>query len=165
MGKHREHTSNSVWRHWHHDVPNDRMAHLVRDTSRLLARSLQARLSEYDVSFGHWAFLRILWVRDGLTQAELSEEAGVMAPTTFSALKAIEARGFITKKKKPGNKQKIHIFLTPEGHGLKELLTPLGEEVNGLALGGLTKAQKDVLRSALLHMIENLIDDPFFDEK
>lgn len=140
------------------------MAHLVRDTSRLLARSLQARLSKYDVSFGHWAFLRILWVKDGLTQAELSEEAGLMAPTTFAALKAMEKKGYIYREKKAGNKQKVFIYLTAEGKTLKNALTPLGEEVNAMALDGLSHEHKEVVRTSLLHMIENLIEDPVFNE-
>lgn len=164
MGGNRKSSKNSVWRHWHHDVPNDRMAHLVRDTSRLLARSLQARLSQYDVSFGHWAFLRILWVRDGLTQAELSEEAGLMAPTTFSALKAMEKKGYIYREKKADNKQKVFIYLTPEGRDLKRYLTPLGEEVNAMALSGLSNDHKEIVRTSLLHMIENLIEDPIVSE-
>ncbi|MEX1215472.1 MarR family winged helix-turn-helix transcriptional regulator [Saccharospirillum sp.] len=164
MNKHQEPTKNSVWRHWHHDVPNDRMAHLVRDTSRLLARSLQARLTNYDVSFGHWAFLRILWVKDGITQAKLSEEAGLMVPTTFAALKAMEKKGYIYRRKKADNKQKVFIYLTPEGKALKNVLTPLGEEVNSLALDGLSSEHKDIVRAALLHMIENLAEDPIFNE-
>jgi len=154
---------NSVWRHWHHDVPNDRMAHLVRDTSRLLAKSLQARLAHYDVSFGHWAFLRILWVKDGITQAELSNEAGLMVPTTFSALKSMEKKGYIYRKQLSGNRKKVYIYLTPLGNDLKSKLTPLGEEVNELALCGLSEEDKVQVRKALLKMIENLVHDPLFD--
>ena len=51
---------------------------------------MQARLAEHAVPFGHWTFLRILWERDGLTQRELSDQAGVMEPSTFAALKAME---------------------------------------------------------------------------
>ena len=56
-------------------------------------RALQARLAAHGVTFGHWTFLRILWEGDGLTQRELSDEAGVMEPTTFAALKAMERLG------------------------------------------------------------------------
>ena len=77
-----------ILRHWRDAVPNDRMAHLVRDATRALVRALQERLARHDVPFGHWAFLRILWETDGLTQRELSREAGVMEPTTFAALNA-----------------------------------------------------------------------------
>ena len=74
-----------ILRHWREAVPDDRLAHLVKDATRALVRALQMRLGEHAVSFGHWTFLRILWESDGLTQRELSEQAGVMEPTTFSA--------------------------------------------------------------------------------
>jgi hypothetical protein len=73
-------------KHWRDAVPDDRFAHLVKDATRALVRALQRRLAAFDVPFGHWAFLRILWESDGLTQRELSREAGVMEPTTFGAL-------------------------------------------------------------------------------
>src|ERR1700687_92489 len=80
-------------RHWRDAVPNDRMAHLVKDATRALVRSLQTRLARHNVSFGHWTFLRILWEKDGLTQRELSREAGVMESATFNALYEIVSRG------------------------------------------------------------------------
>ncbi len=61
-----------VLKHWHEAVPNDRMAHLVKDVARSFLRSLQVRLAVHGVTLGHWTFLRILWERDGLTQRELS---------------------------------------------------------------------------------------------
>src|SRR3954452_13320293 len=86
-----------ILRHWREAVPNDRLAHLIRDAAKGLMRALHLRLLEHDVSIGHWSFLRILWEQDGITQRELSEQAGVMEPTTFSALKAMEERGYITR--------------------------------------------------------------------
>ena len=55
-------------KHWHEAVPNDRMAHLVKDVMRMFDRALQMRLTEHEVSIGHWPFLRALWAADGLTQ-------------------------------------------------------------------------------------------------
>src|SRR5690606_33964030 len=62
--------------HWREAVPHDRLAHLIKDATRALVRGLQMRLADHNVSFGHWAFLRILWEQDGLNQRELSEQAG-----------------------------------------------------------------------------------------
>ena len=59
--------------HWRESVPNDRLAHLIRDVGRAQMKALQSRLSLHGVSFGHWTFLRILWIKDGLTQKELSD--------------------------------------------------------------------------------------------
>ncbi len=49
-------TAQAVLRHWLEDVPDDRLAHLVKDAMRGLTRGLQRRLNEYSVSFGHWSF-------------------------------------------------------------------------------------------------------------
>lgn len=146
-------------RDWHTDIPNDRMAHLVRNASRVLAKSLQSRLAEHDVSFGHWAFLRILWVTEGLTQRELSDQADVMEPTTFTALKAMEAKGLIERRQLHGNKRKMHIFLSDKGRELKDTLTPLAIEVNNIALADVTEADIRTTRRTLLAMINNLTAD------
>src|SRR4051812_26696325 len=84
----------TILRHWREAVPNDRLAHLVKDATRALLRALQMRLTAHDVSLGHWTFLRILWEKDGITQRELSDQAGVMEPTTFSAINAMEKLGY-----------------------------------------------------------------------
>jgi MarR family transcriptional regulator, organic hydroperoxide resistance regulator len=146
-------------RHWRDAVPNDRMAHLVKDSTRALVRALQMRLAERDVSFGHWTFLRILWTSDGLTQRELSREAGVMEPTTFAALKAMEARGYVVRRQLAGNRRKVHIFLTAQGRALKRRLVPLAEDVNRIAVRGVAAADIDATRRTLLALLVNLARD------
>jgi DNA-binding MarR family transcriptional regulator len=146
-------------RHWRDAVPNDRMAHLVKDATRALVRSLQTRLARHDVSFGHWTFLRILWESDGLTQRELSREAGVMEPTTFTALKAMEDRGYIVRRQLAGNRRKVHIFLTNEGRALKRTLVPLAEAVNRVAVRGVASADVAATRRTLMTVLVNLARD------
>ncbi|TCG03679.1 MarR family transcriptional regulator [Paraburkholderia steynii] len=146
-------------RHWHESVPNDRLAHLVKDATRSMVRALQMRLAEHSVSFGHWTFLRILWENDGLTQRELSEQAGVMAPTTFAAVTAMEKLGLVERQQRPDNKKNTHVFLTAEGRALKDQLVPLAEEVNEISVKGLTDREIKTARKVLLTIIENLADD------
>lgn len=148
-----------VLRHWHEAVPNDRMAHLVKDATRAFLRSLQIRLARHDVQLGHWTFLRILWERDGITKRELSVEAGVMEPTTVVALRAMESLGYVTLERRADNRKNVYVLLTPTGRRLKRKLVPLAEEVNAMALAGLTPAQIAATRRALLVMIDNLVRD------
>jgi DNA-binding MarR family transcriptional regulator len=148
-----------ILRHWREAVPDDRMAHLVKDATRALVKALQRRLAVHGVSFGHWAFLRILWETDGLTQRDLSREAGVMEPTTFAALKAMEARGYIARRRLAGNRRKVHIFLTAKGRALKRALVPLAEEVNRVAVRGVRAADTTATRRTLLSVLENLARD------
>ena len=148
-----------VLRRWHDDVPNDRLAHLVKDATRVFLRALQHRLAQHDVQLGHWTFLRILWERDGITKRELSIEAGVMEPTTFAALQAMEALGYVTLERRPTNRKNIYVFLTPLGKRLRKTLAPLAEEVNAVAVQHLATEEVATTRRALLVMIDNLTRD------
>jgi DNA-binding MarR family transcriptional regulator len=149
----------TILRHWREAVPNDRLAHLVKDATRALLRALQMRLTEHAVSLGHWTFLRILWEKDGLTQRELSEQAGVMEPTTFSAVQAMEKLGYVTRRQLAGNKKKVFIFLTAKGRQLKDRLVPLAEEVNEIAVRNIASADVATTRKTLLAVLENLARD------
>ncbi len=143
-------------RHWREAVPDDRIAHLVKDATRALVRALQTRLSDHSVSFGHWAFLRILWVRDGLTQRQLSDEAGVMEPTTVTAIRAMEELGYVSRRQLPENRKNIYVYLTPKGRSLEGKLVPMAEEVNHVALAGVSGRDAKTARAVLMAMIENL---------
>ena len=119
-------------------------------------RALQSRLAEHGVPFGHWTFLRILWEREGLTQRELSDEAGVMEPTTFSALKSMEALGYIARRRKADNRKNYYVYLTPAGRALERKLVPLAEEVNEIAVRGMSASKVAAARETLSAVIRNL---------
>ena len=138
---------------------SDRLAHVIRETTRALVRALTQRLAQHDVSFGHWAFLRILWQQDGLTQRELSEQAGVMEPTTFAALKAMEELGLVERRQVPENRKNVYVHLTPQGRALKAKLVPLAEEVNRVATRGVRGEDIAVMRRVLELMLANLAAD------
>ena len=152
----------TILRHWREAVPDDRLAHLVKDATRALVRALQMRLAGHKVSFGHWTFLRVLWEGDGLTQRELSDEAGVTEPTTFAALKAMERLGYIRRS---GDAKKVRVFLTPRGRALKRVLVPHAEEVNAVAARGVRQADVAVARTVLLAIIENLAREEAAQDK
>jgi len=145
--------------HWRDVVPDDRMAHLVKDAMRAFDRSLEMRLAEHGVPLGQWRFLRVLWEVDGLTQRELSREAGVMEPTTFAALKAMASRGLIVRRQLAGNRRKVHIFLTARGRALKARLVPLAKAVNRRAVAGVPRDEVAATRRTLLAVLQNLARD------
>jgi DNA-binding MarR family transcriptional regulator len=145
--------------HWQEAVPNDRLAHLVKDVARAFIRALQARLAQHGVSFGHWTFLRVLWETDGLTQRELSDQAGVMEPTTSTAIKAMEKLGYVVRAQRPDNRHKVYIHLTPKGRLLKSKLVPLAEEVNSIGVLSIKEAAVATTRLTLLAILENLARD------
>ncbi len=106
--------------------------------------------------FGHWQFLRILWEREGLTQRGLSAEAGVTEPSTFAALRAMEKLGYVERIQLAGNRKNVYVHLTRKGRALEAKLVPLAEEVNRLAVKGVTSADVGAARRALVTIIGNL---------
>ena len=153
------HGSIEALRQWHEAVPNDRLAHLVKDATRALLRALDVRLAAHDVPRGFWTFLRILWVRDGMTQRELSAAAGVMEPTTVAAVRQMEAAGYVQRRKRADNRKNIHVFLTARGKALKRRLVPLATEVNAIATRGVAARDVAATRRCLLAIIANLAYD------
>ena len=141
------------------DLRRERLAHIVKVTMRAFHRALQMRLAEHRVSIGHWTYLRALWQTDGLTQRELSEEAGVSDPTTFTALKAMERRGYVVRRPAEGDRRKRQVFLTARGRALEAKLVPLAEDVNAVAVRGLSAADVAKTRRTLLALLDNLKAD------
>ena len=141
------------------DIRRERLAHIVKVTMRAFHRALQMRLAEHEVAIGHWPYLRALWQSDGLTQRELSDEAGVAEPTTYSALKAMERRGYVVRRSVDGDRRKRKVFLTARGRALEAKLVPLAKEVNAVAVQGLSAPDVAKARRTLLALLDNLNAD------
>lgn len=154
-----ENETSAILSHWQNEGLDDRLAHLIKDATRALVRALQTRLIEYDVSFGHWTFLRILWEKDGITQRALSEAAGVMEPTTYTALTGMEKLGYVERRQSPDNKKNMYVFLTEHGRALETKLVPLAIEVNEISMQGMKEEDIRTTRKVLLEMIKNLAAD------
>ncbi|MEX0923671.1 MAG: MarR family transcriptional regulator [Rhodovibrionaceae bacterium] len=137
----------------------ERLSALTKEAMRAYGRSMQIRLIDHNVSIGHWLFLRTLWANPGLTQRELSERVGLMESTTFSALKALEKLGYVTRKKKPGNRKKVHIYLSEEGQRLEKVLQPLADELNQTAVAEISEDEIEVTKHTLTKVIDNLLRD------
>lgn len=145
--------------HWRDAVPDDRMAHLVRDVSRAFVRSLGLHLEHFGIPVGHWTFLRALWESDGITQKELSDRVGVMEPTTFTAVKSMEALGYVERRQQLPNRKNVYIHLTDEGRALRKKLVPLAIASNEQAAKGITANELATARKVLLAMLDNLNEE------
>ena len=149
----------AILRRWHEDVPNDRLAHLVKDAWRAFQRSLAVRLAKHGIPHGHWTFLRVLWERDGITQRELAIQAGVSEPATLAALRAMEKAGHVVRKRRAGNRKNVYVKLTRSGAALRRKLVPLAVTVNAVATRGVRSADVATTRRTLLTILDNLVVD------
>src|SRR3954468_5926467 len=146
-------------RPWRDALSSERMAHLVKDAFRGTSRALQLRLRQQSVAYSHWTLLRVLWQTDGITQRQLSEQAGVTEPSAFAALQRMEKLGYVSRRKVGGNGKEVRVFLAPKGAALRTTIVAAAEDVNRVALAGIPAADVEATRRTLLTMIGNLADD------
>jgi DNA-binding MarR family transcriptional regulator len=93
---------------------------------------------------------------DGLTQRQLSEQAGISEPSAFAALQVMQAKGYVTRQKMPDNKKQVRVFLTHTGLQLKNSIVPQAEAINDQALMGIDPKDIQATRRTLIAMADNL---------
>ena len=141
-------------------LSDERIAHLVKSAFRETSRALQERLATHGVQYGHWTLLRVLWQTDGLTQRQLAEQAAVSEPSTLAALRQMEELGYLTRARVAGNQRQVRVFLTPKGGSLRARIVGAAEEVNRVALRGLSRDDIAAARRVLLAIVDNLQREP-----
>ena len=135
---------------------SESFGYLIREANRHFSQFLQILVARHGITTSQWYFLRVLWDRDGLTQAELSTRVGIMTPTTVIALNTLEKKGLIKRHRHPTDKRKLCIYLTKHGRQMERMLLPCGKQVNSVAAGRLPGETTALVREALRTMCENL---------
>jgi DNA-binding MarR family transcriptional regulator len=132
---------------------------MVTLASRLLVRSLSARLGPKGIGYGQYPVLMHLWQEDGLTQKELSNRVRIEAPTMVRTLDRMERDKLVVRKRSDTDRRQIHIRLTAKGRALKSSLSSLSNQVDKVALSGLSKKNKEKLQALMGKVIKNLEGD------
>lgn len=131
---------------------------LISSTHRVLRPLLEARVSGSGVSYGMWFFLRVLWEEDGISQREVAARVGIAPPTAVAALRKLEAEGMIELRADRADGRRMQIYLTPKGRALEKALLPKVEQINKVALRGLSKADFKNLRRILSAIQSNVVE-------
>jgi DNA-binding MarR family transcriptional regulator len=130
--------------------------YLVRDAHRAFQRVLERRIARFGVTRGHWYFLRVLWIRDGVTQRELSARVGMMEPTTVIALKSMERAGLVRRVRSREDARRAQVWLTPLGRRLEQQLLPVARQIVREAEKGIGRRNVAVFRAVIARMTTNL---------
>lgn len=136
--------------------PLNSFGYLLRISFRSFSRALEKRTIAFGVTSGQWRFLRVLWMKDGLTQRELSRRVGMREPSTVAAVNSLERADLVIRKKSDLDRRKVHVYLTPRAKRLKAKLIPFVAEVNMIGLEGLSPEEVALARRTLLKVMENL---------
>lgn len=133
------------------------MGHQVRTTYRLFMRLMEVRLAEFDITPAQWFFIKALLDGDGVSQGELSSRVGTMENTTVAALRTLERRRLIVRRRDIVDQRKINIFLTEQGRALKGKIQPIVHELNDTAIGKMPEREVQLAKLLLVKIQNNLL--------
>jgi MarR family transcriptional regulator, transcriptional regulator for hemolysin len=135
----------------------DSAGYLTNWAGRLFVRAIERRLA--GGSAGPMPVFFALADGDTMSQSELARWASVEQPTMANTLNRMERDGLISRNPDPDDKRSAFISLTKLGRQRATEALDAAKEVNGLALSGLTPAQREAFVEIMRRMIDKLAAD------
>lgn len=109
-----------------------------------------------ELSAAQWDLLMALWQCDGVSQSTLAGVTGRDKAGITRLLDGMVERGWVERRRPPGNRRRYAVHLTQAGRQLHERLLPIAQTVAEQALEGLNERDKTGLRNGLKRIHANL---------
>jgi DNA-binding MarR family transcriptional regulator len=135
------------------------MIDIEQSVGFLLAKAYQRacaifkdQFDAYDLTPQQFGLLAFLWIRDGLSQAELATKSQIDRTTMGGIIDRLEKEGLIRRQPHPEDRRAYQVFLSPRGKSLKDELTPLALKVHERVNAPLTTDEQ----ATLIRLLEKL---------
>jgi len=122
----------------------DCLCFLVGKVARKMARITKERLTPYGLTPTQFFLLTALYEEDGILISALSKKVALDRATLTGLLDRLERAGLTERRADPGDRRAIMVHLTVKAKGLREELTELYNDNNGMFLSLLSQEEKEV---------------------
>ncbi len=119
---------------------------LIYDASRLLMRSVEAKVRKAGITSQQWRVLVQLAREDGQTQSALADETEIAPAPLGRLLDRLEQQGIIERRADPSDRRAKRIYLGGGGQG------PFFERLQQLAMQQFRTVYKSVSEADLLEL-------------
>ncbi len=102
-------------------------------------RVYKPMLDRLGITYPQYLVLHALWEEDGRTIGVLADRLSLESSTITPLVKRLEAAGFVTRARNPGDERHVHVRLTDRGEELRAESVCLAEAV--FAKTGLSYAE------------------------
>lgn len=117
--------------------------------ARKLSRITRERLAPYGLTTTQFFLLTALYEEDGIPISALAQKVALDKATLTGLLDRLERDDLIERRADPGDRRAIRIYLTPKSEGLREELTKLYHQNNGMFLSILTQEEREAFESVV----------------
>lgn len=133
---------------------HDGVAFLLAQLGHHAATLFAERMATIDLSPPHAGILRAIAAEPGRSQQALSAQLGVLPSRVVVYVDELEERGYVERRRNPGDRRLHALHLTPAGKRLMRKLSELAREHELRLTEALDTQQRDALRGLLAVLAE-----------
>lgn len=136
-----------------HQAP---VGYLIHEVAKLLKRRFEEEAKAQGITLPQWRALAQIALHEGISQRELADSIDADPMTISGILDRLEKRGLLTRSVDPTDSRAKMAKLTPEGEDMFRKAREKGFAMYETALQGFTADEREMLKSALCKMRDNL---------
>jgi len=131
--------------------------HMLKASGDFLA-ALDSHFSRYNLSRGRFFVLMSMFHNEGapFTPGDIAERLDVSRATITGLLDGLEKERLVERRRFPGDRRKVDVYLTEEGQELLDEILPDHYRRVSALMGGLTRDEQEKLCGLLEKMQEGL---------
>lgn len=135
------------------------MPYLINRVGARIAMAVSEEASLYNITLQMWRILIRLWEAEPRCQHELAALTSSDPGTTSRALRSMEAKGLVSRKRPKEDAREVRVMLTPKGRELTKSIIPLHLRREALAVRGIPPSQVELAKDLLTKIYDNLAAD------
>ena len=128
----------------------------LSDVARAMRTYIDQRARSHGMTRAQWAVLSRIERQEGLNQAELADVLEIQPISLVRLIDRLCAQGLVERRAHPTDRRVNLLHLTSAGRDRLLAMSPLGREIAGEAMDGLSEAEVTGLLEKLLRFKANI---------
>ena len=116
---------------------------LITRLARTMTNTISQRFEPYGVTSSQWSIIKVLKMREGLSQVEIQELLDLEGATVSGLVQRLVRQGLLERRADPVDKRVIRVSLTQRGRELDAVLTPISVEVLNQTFKGFSPDEQE----------------------
>ena len=133
-----------------------RISYVVARLERAIRRSINDRVSVYDLTVLQYTTLSVLGRRGELSNAQLARRAYMSPQAMSEVIEALEQKRLIKRNQHPNHRRVYPAALTAKGKKVLAACDRLVDEMESEMLAGISATEQKRLRGGLISAVRNL---------
>ncbi|MGE0252435.1 MAG: MarR family winged helix-turn-helix transcriptional regulator [Dongiaceae bacterium] len=140
-------------------TPQQSLGFILSDVARMWRRAFNRRAYDLGLTQAQWQALAHISLNQGMRQAQLADILEVQPISVARLIDRMEAAGWICRKPDPDDRRAINLYPTQKAEPILSKMQAYAAEVRMFALEGVSEAEQQSLRQALMAIKKNLAEE------